>query len=162
LPRLAPAAPASAGQVAPRTPTEEVLAGIWSDLLGIGAVGSGDGFFDLGGHSLLATRLVSRIRDVFDVELPLRTLFEAPRLAELASRIESARLDGVALLPPPIEPADHQGPLPLWFLDRMEPGAAFYSVPAALRVSGRLDPARLRAALASLVRRHEALRATFG
>ncbi|HVG09770.1 MAG TPA: amino acid adenylation domain-containing protein, partial [Thermoanaerobaculia bacterium] len=79
---------AEESHVAPRTPVEEVLAGIWAELLGLERVGANDHFFDLGGHSLLATRVTSRLRGVFGIEMPLRDLFEAPRLADLATRIE--------------------------------------------------------------------------
>jgi amino acid adenylation domain-containing protein len=92
---LAPpaAAAAPAGErapAAPLTPTEELLAGIWSEVLGVERVERDDSFFDLGGHSLLATRVVWRLRELFQVDLPLRTLFEAPTLAELARIVESA------------------------------------------------------------------------
>ncbi|MES1241581.1 MAG: non-ribosomal peptide synthase/polyketide synthase [Acidobacteriota bacterium] len=153
------------GFEAPRTPTEELLAGLWSELLKVGQVGRNDGFFELGGHSLLGTRLASRIRDVFGVEVPLRAVFEAPRLADLAARIEAGSGSPV----PPIEPWGRRGPAPLsfaqerlWFLDRIEPGTALYSIPAALRISGRLDIPALRGALRRVVQRHEALRTTFG
>ncbi|HEX3131877.1 MAG TPA: amino acid adenylation domain-containing protein, partial [Thermoanaerobaculia bacterium] len=161
LARIVPEREGVGGQL---TPAEEVLAGLWSELLGIDCVGRNDGFFELGGHSLLGTRLVSRIRDVFGVELPLRALFEAPRLADLAARIQES--SGIAA--PPVERVFRQGPVPLsfaqerlWFLDRMEPGAALYSIPAALRVRGRLDVPALQAAFQKIVERHEILRTTF-
>ncbi len=77
--------------VAPRTPFEETLCGIWSDLLRIKRIGVHDNFFELGGHSLLATQMVSRIRDAFQVELPLQTLFEFPTISELTKAIATAR-----------------------------------------------------------------------
>jgi acyl carrier protein len=78
---------------APRNPTEEVLASIWCEMLGVDRVGIHDNFFALGGHSLLATRLMARLRDVLKVELPLRTVFEAPTISELAERISSRAND---------------------------------------------------------------------
>ncbi|HEX8904980.1 MAG TPA: amino acid adenylation domain-containing protein, partial [Longimicrobiaceae bacterium] len=84
-------AAAASAFVAPRGPVEEALAGIWAELLGVDRVGANDGFFELGGHSLLATRVASRVRDVFGVELPVRALFEAPTVAELAGRVEALR-----------------------------------------------------------------------
>jgi amino acid adenylation domain-containing protein len=171
---LAAIEPEKAGEpesfAAPRTPTEELLAAAWAELLGRERVGVDDDFFDLGGHSLLATRLFSRLRDLFGLELPLRVLFEAPVLADLAAWIDEARQEAGGTRVPPVEHVEW-GPgdrIPLsfaqerlWFLDRMEPGGTFYSVPAALRATGRLDLAALRAALDGIVRRHESLRATF-
>ncbi|HEU0300657.1 MAG TPA: amino acid adenylation domain-containing protein, partial [Longimicrobium sp.] len=158
---------AAGGYVAPRTPTEEVLAGVWAELLGAGPVGSADGFFALGGHSLLATRLVSRVRAVFGVELPLRAVFEHASLAELAREVDRARGAGSAALPP-IVPVDRTLPLApsfaqqrLWFLDRLEPGSPLYNVPLALRISGEPDVDALARALDEIARRHEPLRTTF-
>ncbi|HEX3131752.1 MAG TPA: amino acid adenylation domain-containing protein, partial [Thermoanaerobaculia bacterium] len=168
LARIEPEAEAAPGFVAPRTPVEELLAGAWSELLGVANVGAGDDFFALGGHSLLATRLTSWVRDLFGVELPLRAVFEDPTLAGLAAAVE-ARRSGNGLRPsiPPVEPREPDSIVPLsfaqerlWFLDRMEPGNALYSIPIALRVRG-VRPAILEAALAEIVRRHEVLRTTF-
>ncbi len=154
------------------TPTEEMLAGVWSELLGTEHIRAADDFFDLGGHSLLATRLVSRLREAFGVELPLRAVFHTPRLDALAARIESAMREAGGTQAPPVVALspEERGPWPplsfaqerLWFLDRLEPGGALYNVPAALRATGRLDVPALAAALGEIVRRHEALRTTFG
>ncbi|MET0400641.1 MAG: amino acid adenylation domain-containing protein, partial [Longimicrobiaceae bacterium] len=159
--------PETAAYVAPRTAAEEVLAGIWADVLGVDRVGVEAGFFDLGGHSLLATQVVSRARHAFGVEVPLRTLFEAPTVAELAGRIEALR-GTVAPPAPPIERVSRDEALPLsfaqqrlWVVDRLEPGSAAYNMPAALRLRGALDSAALRASLDTLVARHETLRTTF-
>lgn len=150
----------------PRTTTEQVLAGLWAELLGVDAVAADGDFFALGGHSLLATRLVARIREAFGVELPLRAVFEAPRLADLAREIDR-REAGEEL--PPLERLAHRDELPLsaiqerlWFLDRFEPGSAALNMPLALRLRGSLDPAAVEAALQRVLARHEALRVTFG
>jgi amino acid adenylation domain-containing protein len=153
----------------PRTAAEEVVAGAWAEVLGVDRVGAFDDFFDLGGHSLLATQAVSRLRAAFGVEVPLRTLFEAPTVAALAERLEALRLGASgASAGPPIQPAAVGGPAPtsfaqesLWFLDRLNPGLPTFNVTAAVRVSGPLDPDILTRAFAEIVRRHEALRTTF-
>ncbi|MEW5928458.1 MAG: amino acid adenylation domain-containing protein [Gemmatimonadota bacterium] len=153
--------------VAPRTPAEEVLSGIWAEVLGSGRVGVEDGFFELGGHSLLATRVVSRARQAFGIEVPLRALFEAPTVAALAERIDSLRGEGGPPAPP-VERAPRTGPLPLsfaqqrlWLVDRLEPGSPAYNMPYALRLRGTLNVRALRAGLDELARRHETLRTTF-
>ncbi|HEX2188927.1 MAG TPA: condensation domain-containing protein, partial [Longimicrobiaceae bacterium] len=153
--------------VAPRTPTEEVLAEIWAETLRLERVGVTESFFELGGHSLLATRVVSRVRQVFGVEVPLRALFEGPTVAELAGRVEEIRRAGAPALPP-VVPTGRTGPLPLsfaqerlWLVDQMEPGSAVYNIPVAWRLGGALDEAALERAMGEVVRRHEALRTTF-
>jgi amino acid adenylation domain-containing protein len=153
--------------VAPRTPVEEVLAGIWAEVLRLERVGVHDSFFELGGHSLLATRVVSRIRELLGAELPLRAFFEGPTVAELAGRVEELRRAELPVLPPVVA-VDRTGALPmsfaqerLWFIDRLEPGSAVYNIPAALRLAGALDEAALERALGEIVRRHEALRTVF-
>ncbi|HWM91847.1 MAG TPA: amino acid adenylation domain-containing protein [Thermoanaerobaculia bacterium] len=158
---------ASQGFAAPRTPTEELLAAVWSEVLGRSQVGIHDGFFELGGHSLLATQVVSRVRKTLGVEIPLRALFEAPTIAGLAERVEATRRGG-EMLAPPIVPVPRTGELPasfgqerLWFLDQLGEGGAAYNIPAILRLRGPLSVPRLADALNEVVRRHEALRTTF-
>jgi amino acid adenylation domain-containing protein len=153
---------------APRGPLEELLAGIWEDLLGVARVGRADSFFDLGGHSLLATRAVARVREALGVEIPLRRLFEAPTLSGFAALVEEARSRGERPAEPPLRPVARSGDLPLsfaqerlWFLDQLQPGSSAYNIPAALRLCGRLDVPALAAALAGLSERHEALRTRF-
>jgi amino acid adenylation domain-containing protein len=160
---------ATSGFTAPRTPTEELLAAVWAAVLGRSPIGIHDGFFDLGGHSLRATQVVSRVRRVLGVELPLRAVFEAPTVAGLALRIEAARRGDAPV--PPIVPVARGVELPasfaqerLWFLDQLgDPGdaGAAYNIPAGLRLRGPLSVPTLAAALAGLARRHEALRTTF-
>jgi amino acid adenylation domain-containing protein len=168
--RKALPAPVGAGEgfVAPRSAVEEVLAGIWAEVLGVGRVGLHDNFFDRGGHSLLATRVVSRLRSVFGVELPLRVLFERPTVETLAAAVEEARKGGGSAAAPPLVPVPREGALPLsfsqqrlWFIDQLEPGSPLYNVPGALRVEGPLDSRVLTLCLGEIVRRHEALRTVF-
>jgi acyl carrier protein len=160
----APDLQAASAYLAPRSETEAALAGLWAEVLGVETVGVLDDFFELGGHSLLAMRLAARIREAFGAELPLRTLFETPTIAQIAVEVQAAG----ELQRPPLE----AGPLPavlplsysqerLWFLDQLQPGSAAYNLPGALRLDGRLDAAALEAALGEVVRRHESLRTRF-
>ncbi len=166
LPEPARAA-AAAGFVAPRGLFEERLAEIWSELLRLDRVGAHDSFFALGGHSLLAARLVSRLRGAFTVEVPLRRIFEVPTLAALAAEIAALKVSG-ARAEAAIERMPRDRPLPasfaqerLWFLDRLEPGSAAYTMAAAWSLNGPLVVPALAGALAGVVRRHEALRTVF-
>src|SRR6185369_10300348 len=151
------------------TPTEEVLAGLWTELLGVEQVGIHDNFFDLGGHSLLATQVISRVRELFHVEIALRQLFETPTVAELAQNIEIALLkETKELAAPVIDRVPREEFLPLsyaqqrlWFIHQLDPASVAYNIPLAVRLTGRLDIAALRATLTEVVRRHEALRTTF-
>jgi len=152
----------------PRTPVEEIVAGIWVDVLRVPNVGTRTNFFELGGHSLLATRVVSRLRDAFGVDVPVRALFEAPTVSELAARVETLRNAGQAVADGPIQTVTHQGPLPLsfaqerlWFLDQWRPDSALYNIPVSIRVCGLLDVAALEQSIGQVVRRHEVLRTTF-
>ncbi|WEO94731.1 amino acid adenylation domain-containing protein [Streptomyces sp. FXJ1.172] len=150
-----------AGRV-PRSAQEEILCGLFAEVLGVDRVGPDDDFFDLGGHSLLATRLVSRVRTVTGAELSVGALFEAPTAARLAA--ELTRADGAR---PGVRPYPRPERLPLshgqhgqWTLNRIEGGAA-YNVPYAVRISGGVDRGVLRAALGDVVARHESLRTVF-
>ena len=149
--------------VAPRTPVEAVLAGIWAAVLRVDRVGVHDSFFELGGDSLLATRVVFRVREEFGGELPIRALFEKPTVAELAEPLEQARRARMALRPMP-RPVDI--PLSftqrrLWFLHRFEGPIATYNMPIAVRLQGPLDDRALQLALDDVVTRHESLRTVF-
>ncbi|HJT26349.1 MAG TPA: amino acid adenylation domain-containing protein, partial [Pyrinomonadaceae bacterium] len=150
-----------------QTATEELLAGIYEELLGSGRVNVFDDFFELGGHSLLATRLLSRVRQRFGVEVPLRKVFETPAVRGLAAQIDEAM--GLGQAPDehithrsdtessPLSPAQQR----LWFLDQLEPGSSFYNLPGAVRLRGALNLKAFERSLNEVVRRHEILRATF-
>ncbi|MDX6271914.1 MAG: hypothetical protein QOD28_3137, partial [Acidobacteriota bacterium] len=154
--------------VQPRTLVEELLAGIWAQVLGVKRVGVNNNFFELGGHSLLATRIISKAREAFQVELPLRALFEKPTVAALSIAVEAAMKGEQGARTPPLVPMPRDGrELPmsfaqqrLWFLDRLVPGNAFYNLHEVYRVAGQLRVAALSAALQEIVRRHEILRTT--
>ena len=151
-----------------RTPAEEVMAGIWAEVLKLDQVGTADDFFELGGHSLLATQVVSRIRQAFQVELPLRALFEAPTVSGLAERVDQLQRQQQGLQSPPIERVSRDQTLPLsfaqqrlWFLDQLEPNNPLYNVAHIVRMKGTLQVAALEKSLNEIVQRHETLRTSF-
>jgi acyl-CoA synthetase (AMP-forming)/AMP-acid ligase II len=157
---------------APRTPTEELLAGVWSDLLGVEHVGREDDFFALGGHSLLAARVMARVEAALGAELSVRTVFEAPTLAALAQRVDAAARSGRGIggmRAPILRRFARSGePLPLsfaqewmWLIDQLDPTASAFSVTFPIRLGGRLDAGALGRALTGVARRHEILRTTF-
>jgi amino acid adenylation domain-containing protein len=153
---------------ASRTAAEEMLAGIWTDVLGLDRVGVHDNFFELGGHSLLAIQVISRVREAFQVELALRDVFETPTIAGQTKMIETLIRADQGLQAPPIERVTRDGKLPLsfgqqrlWFLDKLAQGSSFYNISSALRVNGKLDVVALEESLKEIVRRHEVLRTTF-
>lgn len=160
------AAQAAHTYVAPRSPAESELAEIWAEVLKVEQVGIHDDFFMLGGHSLLATRIVSRIRQAFPVELPLRVLFDKPTIAELAEVIANEQASTQTNLP--IEPVDRNGKLQLsfaqkrfWILEQMEQVKGTYNIPQAVRLHGQLNVPVLEDSLTLLVERHEILRTTY-
>ncbi|ETZ57085.1 D-alanine--poly(phosphoribitol) ligase, subunit 1, partial [Mycobacterium avium MAV_120709_2344] len=151
------------GYRAPESPTEEILAGIYAEVLGVQRVGVDDSFFDLGGDSLTTMRLITAINSALDTDLPVRTVFEAPTIAQLAPRIAQSA-GGLA----PLVAAERPDVVPLsfaqnrlWFIDQFQGPSPLYNMAAALRLRGRLDAGALGAALADVVARHESLRTVF-
>jgi amino acid adenylation domain-containing protein len=156
--------------VAPETELEKAIAGLWEKTLGIAPVGINDDFFELGGHSLLATQIVSRLRDSYQVALPLRRLFENPTVTGLVALIEDERQDEAATSPAGLEikPVPRQETMPLspgqqrlWFLDQLDPGTPLYNNFAAIRMQGHISIPLLAQSLNAIVQRHEILRTTF-
>ena len=145
-----------------------MLAGIWSSVLRLEKLGVHDRFFDLGGHSLLATQVVSRVRDAFGVDLPLRALFEAPTIAGLAERIEALRLQRGGHAAPALVPVARDGAMPLsfsqqrlWILDQLGVRDGAYTMTSVLRLKGTLHVDALETAFTQLIARHESLRTVF-
>jgi amino acid adenylation domain-containing protein len=164
----APTAEVEDDTATPRTPTEELLSNIWTEILHLSAIGLRDNFFDLGGHSLLATQVVSRVRETFKVEVPLRALFETPTIAEFARTVDEALQSNTVGTLPPIKRADRSEALALsfaqqrlWFIDKLSSGNTVYNIQVAVRLIGHLDRLALEKALNEIIRRHEVLRTTF-
>ena len=148
---------------APRTPEEEMLCGIFADVLSLDRVGVDDNFFALGGHSLTATRLVSQIRATLEIDVPLKLLFEAPSVVQLAPHLRGAHKPRIPLVrqdrPERIPLSNSQQRL--WFIDQLEGSSAQYNLPEALRLRGELDVPALRQSIQAIVQRHETLRTHF-
>ncbi|MEU7423513.1 amino acid adenylation domain-containing protein, partial [Streptomyces sp. NPDC040750] len=152
-------------RTAPRDAVEHTLAGVWSEVLGVEDIGVHDDFFALGGNSILSVRAVFRMRSALGMTLPPRILFDTPTIAQLAASLAPDE----AAEDPAIPVVAREGALPmsygqqrLWFLEDFDPGSAEYHTATGLRLTGALDPAALRAAVADLTDRHESLRTTFG
>ncbi len=152
----------------PTTPIQELLSGIWQQILGIEKIGIHDNFFTLGGHSLLATQVISQVKKAFQIELPLRRLFESPTIASFSQLVEQAIKKGAELISPPIERVSRDRVLPLsfsqqrlWFLHQLEPNSAAYNGATVVQLKGTLDVTALEKSLNEIVRRHEVLRTCF-
>src|SRR5262249_7126453 len=154
--------------VAPRTETQEALCRIWAEVLRVERVGITDNFFDLGGHSLKATQMISRVRDIFRVDLPLHCAFESPTATSFAEIIDRFKQSSRAQQSIRAVETPRQERLPLsfaqqrlWFLDRLEPNTAAYNIRRVIRMEGRLNTAALEKSIDEIIRRHETLRTTF-
>jgi amino acid adenylation domain-containing protein len=156
------------GATIPLTPIQEMLTGIWQQILEIEQISIHDNFFELGGHSLLATRVISQIRSTFKVELPLRILFELPTIANLSQQIEAATKAGLGIASSSIKPVTREKPLPLsfaqarlWFIDQLDTANSSYNLFAAVRLTGEFKLAILEQSLNKIIKRHEILRTNF-
>jgi amino acid adenylation domain-containing protein len=152
----------------PRTAMEELVSGIWADVLKVREVSVTESFFELGGHSLLAIQLISRVREALRVEIGLQVLFDRPTVRAMAEEVEEALRGGAGIEFVPIERVSREGALPvsfaqqrMWFLHQMEPASPAYNIPATVRLQGLLDLDALSLTLSEIVRRHEILRTTF-
>ncbi|MFD3704275.1 amino acid adenylation domain-containing protein [Nocardia sp. NPDC058658] len=154
----------SATSRTPATPAEQVIADVYAEVLGVGSVGAEDDFFALGGNSLLATRAAARIGAALDRTVGVRLLFEAPTVADLALRVH--RSDEATAAPMLAAARPQRVPLSLaqqrmWLLNRLDPEATVYNIPAAIRLTGALDVPALGLAVADLFARHEVLRTRY-
>ncbi|MEM7334079.1 MAG: amino acid adenylation domain-containing protein [Chloroflexota bacterium] len=156
--------------VSPRTPQEKEIALIWSSVLGMPQISVFDNFFELGGHSLLATRVISRLRDKFNVDIPLQAIFRAPTVAEMAHEINSLEPIQKTHIPDATHPfkikSTEKTPLSfaqqrLWFLEQLEPGKPTFHLPKLYDLTGEVDPIRLSRAVRDLAKRHSILRTAF-
>ena len=151
-----------------KTAVEEIVAGIWAEVLGLQRVEVNDNFFEIGGHSLLATQLLSRLRQTFSVEMSLRALFESPTIEALAMRIQLARGVSPGLAAPELRRLNREGGMPLsfaqqrlWFIDQFDPATSAYIIAVAVKLEGSFNIVALEQALSQIIRRHEALRTRF-
>jgi len=154
--------------VAPRGVWEESLAAIWRAVFQRDRIGVHDNFFELGGHSLMAIRVASRVRDVLQIDLPIRCFFENPTIADLAVHLANREVRQPVPVTPVLHTVSRDADLPLsfaqqrlWFLAQWEPNSVAYNMPVAVRLKGRLDAAALERSLFEILRRHEVLRTTY-
>jgi amino acid adenylation domain-containing protein len=152
----------------PQTVTEEIVAGIWREVLQVESVGVNENFFEKGGHSLLATRVVLRLHEAFDQEFTLQNFFEGPTVAQVAAHLEASKRNGEAKQTPHIGRYDRTEEAPLsfaqerlWFIEHLQPGSALYHIKLRASFKGYLDVVALEMTLNEIVRRHEVLRTSF-
>jgi len=150
--------------VPPRTAVEQKLSELWCGVLGLPEIGITQNFFELGGHSLLATQVISRVQDVFGVEVPLRSLFESPTIATFATCVENGTKAPEDRIP--VIPRTRALPLSFsqerfWFLEQLEPSSGRLNIPNAVLLKGKLDFSALKKSLAAIMARHESLRTAF-
>jgi amino acid adenylation domain-containing protein len=154
--------------VAPESSLQQRLAEIWGQVLGVGGIGAHDNFFDLGGDSLSAMRVVVRINEVLESEIPLSEFFNAPTINALADFVPRYSLAHAIRRAPLLASSNRALPLPLsfgqerlWFLEQLEPEACRHNLVAAFAVNGRIDTAALECAFNEIIKRHESLRTVF-
>ena len=155
-------------EAGPRDPVEEIVAGIWCEVLRLPAIGRHGNFFNLGGHSLLVTQVLSRVREIFKVELPVRSLFETPVIEEFAHLIQEHINAGKQMELTPIARVSREGELALspsqhrmWFLEQLEVGSGALHIALGLRLKGSLNVTALEQTFGEIIRRHEGLRTVF-
>jgi amino acid adenylation domain-containing protein len=168
LPAPEPEVAPGGAHAAARTPLEDVVAGIWSAVLGRERIGIHDDFFALGGHSIAAARIASRVRTAVGGTASIEMVFEHPTVARYAAALDADLRRDAGVRPPAIRRADPAQPLllshaqlRLWFLDQLEPGSTAFNLVQGLRIHGPLEAAVLGRALSAIVRRHEILRTVF-
>src|SRR5262249_9135300 len=156
------------GESGPRDAQEEILSGIFAEVLKREKVGVEANFFELGGHSLLATQVMARVRKVFGVEMPLRALFESPTVRGVRKGLEEEKGEGKGRVMAGMKRVSREGRLPLsyaqqrlWFIDQLEPGSVAYNIPFGVRLRGELNVEALGRSVQEIVRRHEVLRTSF-
>ncbi|WP_144569749.1 non-ribosomal peptide synthetase, partial [Bacillus pseudomycoides] len=163
-----PDEPSTENTVYPRTPMEELVASVWSQVLGIENIGVQDSFFDRGGHSLLATQVVSRLKEALQIELLVRELFEYSTVEALAKRLDQLRKGDKIREIPPLMPMERGEAISLsyaqqrlWFIDQFTPNSALYNIPMVCRLTGNWVPKALETGWNQLIERHESLRTVF-
>ncbi|SFX81224.1 amino acid adenylation domain-containing protein [Thermoactinomyces sp. DSM 45891] len=157
------------GHVLPRTPSEALIASVWSQVLGIENVGVQDSFFERGGHSLLATQVASRLQEALQIKVPLRVLFKYETVEALAKKVDQLRKGDTTREILPLGPMERSESIPLsyaqrrlWFMDQLAPNSSMYNIHAACRLVGKWSLRALETSWNQLIERHESLRTLIG